>query len=64
MLTDRAAISCSFSPFSLYMSRLARLLVKSTQTLFNQISQKASLLSRFSYIYEVDDDHNHHDVDE
>jgi hypothetical protein len=33
--------------FFFYMSRLARLLVKSTQTLFNQISQKASLLSLF-----------------
>jgi hypothetical protein len=64
MLTDRAAISCSLSLsfFFLYMSRLARLLVKSTQALFNQISQKASLLFFSSYIY--DDDHNHHDVDE
>ena len=40
MLTDRTAISRS--PFAFSMSRLARLLVKSTQALFNQISQKAS----------------------
>jgi hypothetical protein len=55
MLTDRAAISRSlFLHFfsSCSMSRLARLLVKSTQTLFNQISQKASsLLILFLSLY-------------
>jgi hypothetical protein len=49
MLTDRAAISRSLCSF-LYVSRLARLLVKSTQALFNQISQKASLLSFFLHL--------------
>ena len=66
MLTDRAAIShsLSLSASSLYASCLARLLVKSTQALFNQISQKASVLSYFSYIHNDYDDHIHDDIDE
>ena len=62
MLTDRTTISRSLTRLflSLRLSCLARLLVKSTQTPFNQISQKASHVSLCIHDDVDDDDHHHH----